>query len=164
MATTIAKRVRAFLEEQGAQPRPGLTPDDIQAAEARLRVRLPEDVARFFEIVNGTSNTSGFLFEMWPLERMGSVPEVVAPHGGIPDYRQIDRALPRASEYFAFADAMIWSHVFAVRIAEGAPTEVVSICGSSFTSVAPTFSAFWQRFLADPDATTLGITGQSAAG
>ena len=92
------------------------------------------------------------LFEAWPLARFGSVPEVVTPFAGIPDYSQIATKLPDAAEYFAFADYMIWSRVFAVRLSSGAATQVVGICGDSYAYVAPTFEAFWERYLTDPDA------------
>jgi hypothetical protein len=59
--------------------------------------------------------------------------------------------LPNAAQYFVFADAMIWSQVFAVRIAAGAATEVFWISGASFSSVAPTFETFWELYLAEPD-------------
>ena len=81
-----------------------------------------------------------------------AVPEVVVPFAGIPDYSRISDVLPNASEYFAFADCMIWSHVFAVRVAPAAATEVVWLCGTTYAVVAPTFDAFWELYLSDPDA------------
>jgi hypothetical protein len=102
--------------------------------------------------MNGTEETAEWLFEAWALEKVGSVPEVVAPFAGIPDYSRISEVLPNASEYFAFADCMIWSHVFAVRVAPAAATEVVWLCGTTYAVVAPTFGAFWELYLSNPDA------------
>jgi len=148
----VADRVRGFWFEQGARPRLGATDADIRAAEVRLGVRLPEDVRRFFETVNGTEGTSDDLFQTWSLNEIGAVPIVVAEFGGISDYRRIASVLPNAAEYFTFADAMIRSQVLAVRIADGAATEVVWISGCAFAAVASTFEAFWERYLTDPDA------------
>ena len=162
----VAERVRDFWREEGARPRSGVSAEDICAAERRLGVSLPADVARFFRTVNGTEGTCGDLFEAWPIDRVGAVPEVLAGHGGSPDYRRIGHTLPKAAEYFVFADAMIWSQVLAVRVAWGAATEVVWISGSSFASVAPSFETFWERYLAEPDRVVwaVGATIQSPAG
>lgn len=149
--STIATRVRDFWRNEGARPRIGLSPEDIQTAEARLGVRFSQDVARFFSAVNGTEGTCGDLFEAWSLDRVAAVPDVLPQFGGIPDYRRIGATLPHASEYFVFADAMIWSQVLAVRVAPDMVSEVVWISGHSFASVAPTFETFWERYLIDPD-------------
>ena len=162
----IAERVRDFWHAHGASPRGGLSAEDIAAVETRLSVSLPADIVRFFRTVNGTEGTCGDLFEAWSLDRVGAVPEVLAEHGGAPDYRRISQTLPNAAEYFVFADAMIWSQVLAVRVARGATTEVVWISGSSFASVAPSFETFWERYLAKPDTVVwaVGASIQSSAG
>lgn len=164
--STIAERVRDFWRTAGAGPRNGLSSDDIWAAEARLGVRFPPDVAAFFRTVNGTAGTCGDLFEAWSLDRVGPVPDVLSEFRGGPDYGRIGTALPRAVEYFVFADAMVWSQVFAVRLASGAATEVMWISGTSFAAVVPTFEAFWERYLVEPDAVVWarGATMQSPAG
>jgi hypothetical protein len=134
-------------------PRPGVSVADLRACEERIGRALPVDVAKFYRCVNGTEETSDWLFEAWPLARLGSVPDVVTPFAGIPDYSQIATTLPDAADYFAFADYMIWSRVFAVRLAPGSPsTQVVGLCGDSCVRIAPTFEAFWERYLSDPDA------------
>jgi SMI1/KNR4 family protein SUKH-1 len=146
------ERLRVFWDSLGAQPRPGITSADVRACEERIGRALPEDVASFYRSVNGTVETAHWLFEVWPLERVGSVEDVVTSFSGIPDYSQIGRILPSASEYFAFADCMIWSHVFAVRLVPEEATEVVWLCGPRYTVIAPTFAAFWELYLSDPDA------------
>jgi hypothetical protein len=166
ISPTLAERVRDFWRDEGARPRPGLSAEDILTAEARLGVRLSQDVARFFLTVNGTEGTSGDLFEAWPIDRVGAVPNVLSEFRGIPDYGQIGTALPHATEYFVFADAMVCSQVLAVRIAAGVNTEVVWISGNSFASVAPTFETLWEKYLVEPDSVVWarGATIQSPAG
>ena len=163
---TFAERVRDFWSAEGARPRAGVSREEIRTAESKLGVRLPKDVAEFFQIVNGTDGTSGDLFEAWSLDRVGAVPDVLSEFRGIPDYGRIGAALPFAKEYFVFADAMVWSQVLAVRLAPGVATEVVWISGSSFASVALTFMTFWERYLAEPDSMVWarGATIQSPAG
>jgi len=152
MLEPVEQRLLAFWRESGAVPRPGVSARDLRACEDRIGRPLPDDVAKFYRCVNGTQETTDWLFEAWSLERLGSVPEVVAPFAGIPNYSQIATKLPNAAEYFAFADYMIWSRVFAVRIAQGsAPTQVVGLCGDSYEYIAPTFEAFWERYLSDHD-------------
>ncbi len=147
---TVAIRVRDFWRSEGARPRAGLSAQDIRSAEARLGIRLPQDVARYFLIVDGTVGTCGDLFEAWSLDRVAAVPEALGHFRGTPDYGRIGTTLPYASEYFVFADVMVWSQVLAVRIAPDVASEVVWISGSSFASVAPTFESFWERYLVEP--------------
>jgi hypothetical protein len=163
---TLAVQVRDSWRECRAKPRPGATAEEIQAVEYRLGISLPPDIVYMFRTVNGTEETCGDLFSAWPVERLGPVPEVLTPFAGIPDYSKIGAVLPNATEYFVFADAMIWSQVLAVRIAQGKATEVVWISGDSFAVIAPTFQAFWERYLADIDSVVwaLGATIHSAAG
>jgi hypothetical protein len=149
--SSVARRVRDFWHDEGARPRTGLSAQDIHTAEARLRVRFSDDVAEFFLVVNGTKGTCGDLFEAWSLDRVAAVPDVLEQFRGTPDYGPAGSTLPHAAEYFVFADAMVWSQVFAVRMAPNVPTEAVWISGSTFASVAPTFEAFWERYLVDPD-------------
>ena len=153
MSEQIENRLLAFWRECGAAPRPGVSAGELRACEDRIGRTLPMEVASVYRCVNGTEAMTGWLFEAWPLARFGSVPEVVTPFAGIPDYSQIATKLPDAAEYFAFADYMIWSRVFAVRLARGSgPTQVVALCGDSWVEIAPTFAAFWERYLSDPDA------------
>jgi hypothetical protein len=153
MLEPVEKRLLAFWRESGAVPRPGVSAADLRACEDRIGRSLPDDVAKFYRCVNGTEETTDWLFEAWSLEKLGSVPEVVTCFAGIPDYSRIATRLPEAADYFAFADYMIWSRVFAVRLAPGStPTQVVGLCGDSYVYIAPTFDEFWERYLIDPDA------------
>lgn len=152
MIEPVEQRVRKFWTANGVLPRSGVATADLRACEQRIGRALPPDVARFYECINGTEETAEWLFEVWPIERIGAVPEVVTPFAGIPDYSEIAKRLPNAEEYFAFADCMIWSHVFAVRLgASSTPTQVVWLCGDSYAVLAPTFGAFWERYLDDAE-------------
>jgi len=64
---------------------------------------------------------------------------------------RIANTLPRAHEYFVFADFMILSHVFAVHVDPATRTlgEVVWICGSEHGIAAASFREFWDAYLAD---------------
>jgi len=153
MREPVEQRLLARWRESGAVPRPGASAADLHACQERIGRSLPDDVARFYRCVNGTEETTDWLFHAWSLEKLGSVPEVVTPFDGIPDYSRIANRLPDAANYFAFADYMIWSRVFAVRLAPGlTPTQVVGLCGDSYVYIAPTFDEFWERYLSDPDA------------
>jgi hypothetical protein len=81
------------------------------------------------------------------------VPEVVATFRGTPDYGPITQTLPDAGEYFAFADYMMWSHVYAIRLtAAGNDAPVVWICGAECTELTPTFEALCELYTRDPEA------------
>jgi hypothetical protein len=144
--------VRAHLRAQGVEPNPGATAEAIARAEIRLGFQFPEDFVEFYRAIDGSESVGDSLFKLWPLAEVGSVPDVVAPYRGIPDYGQISQTLPGAGDYFAFADCLIWSHVLAVRLRPATcGTPVVWICGSAFAYVAPSFAKFWSLFLEEPD-------------
>src|SRR5687767_14420082 len=99
MPEPLEQRLLAFWRESGAVPRPGVSAADLRACEDRLGRSLPDDVAKFYRCVNGTEETTNWLFEAWSLEKIGSVSEVVTPFAGIPDYSRITNILPDAADY-----------------------------------------------------------------
>jgi hypothetical protein len=148
---TIENRLVAFWRHRGVRLRAGVPSADLAAFEARHQLSLPFAVASFYREANGTTEGDEELFEVWPLEDVGTVRQVVAPHRGTPDYGRICDTLPDADSYFAFADCMIWSQVFAVRMRpKESTTQVVWISGAAWAVVAPTFEAFWEQYLVDP--------------
>src|SRR5260370_17124617 len=127
MSPAIAQMVRAFWEKCGADPRPGVTADDIAAFEVRHGISLPPSVASFYRTVNGTVESDSEVFTVWPLNAVGTVRDIVTPYRGVPDYGRICELLPDAGDYFAFGDCMIWSQVLAVRLRPQPPsTQIIS--------------------------------------
>jgi hypothetical protein len=146
-----AERVARFWRDSNADPRPGA--DSTALADFRLHndATIPDELAEFYRVTNGIESDAN-LFAVWSLGAVRRVPEALGDFRGSPDYGEIAQDLPDAEAYLAFADYMIWSHVFAVRAFAGdvALGPVVWICGAEHGIVAPTFAAFWDHYLADP--------------
>lgn len=151
--TSTVDKLRAHYRAGGSALTRGASDHDISSFERRHAIRLPAEVAAFYRAINGAESVGESLFELWPLERVGSVPDVVVPSQGIPSYGRIAQVLPDAGDYFAFADCLIWSHVLAVRLRPPtSSSDVVWLCGSSYAKVAASFDEFWERFIEEPDA------------
>jgi hypothetical protein len=148
VTATIA-RVLDYWERTDAGARPGVSAEALREFEATHGVRMPPDMAEFYRAADGM-RCDGHLLVVWPLAEVGRVPDTVATFRGVPDFGPITRTLPGAGEYFAFADSMCWSHTYATRLtATGEDSPVLWICGAEYEALAPSFGAFWERYLHD---------------
>ena len=150
----VEHRLRAFWEACKAGPRPGLSPEAVAAIESQLSCVLPPIVESLYRIADGIdeSGEGGDLFTVWPLREWRGVIDVAAEWRGSPDYGPLATGLPDAGDYFTFADCMLHSELFAVRVRPaGTPTQVIWLCGSHYAVVAPTFEQFWELYLVDRD-------------
>ena len=155
MQTEIARLV-AHLCRIESGTRPGISKAELSSCEARTGVRLPAALADFYRATDGAFSNDPLL-DIWPLNQVGRVPERVATFRGIPDFGPIVESLPDANQYFAFADSMAWSHVYATRLhASGEDAPVLWICGAEFVELAPSVGALWAMLLRDPEAVVLG--------
>jgi hypothetical protein len=150
----IVSRVVAHYQALGAGPRPGVTRIDLDAFEAAHALVLPPAVRALYAAIDGLDGEVPEFgmraLQLWPLRELSRVSERVAEFRGIPDYGAIRDTLPDADQYLAFGDGAVWSHVLAVRLApEAGP--VLWICGASCAEVAPSFEAFWERYLERPE-------------
>ena len=152
----LAERVTHLWRRSGAEPRPGVDAGALSDFRLHNGVPIPAELAQFYRVTDGIESDAN-LFAVWRLCEVRRVPEALSHFRGIPDYGQIAEKLPDAAAYFAFADYMIWSHVFAVRAAPDGVTlgPVVWICGREHGIAAESFGAFWERYLIDPLQTVL---------
>jgi len=151
---SLFSRVAGYYESIGAMPRPGASGPQLQAFEGRNGLSLPASVRALYSTIDGLDGEvpeCGFHdLHLWRLHELGRVNERVAEFRGSPDYRSIVTALPRSSEFIAFGDGAIWSHVLAFRLSEnGGP--VIWISGGVYTEMAPSFEEYWHRYLENPD-------------
>jgi hypothetical protein len=134
----------------GAEPRTGVSAEEIAAFERRHSVRLPASVRSFFEFTDGMTEglTDEELIGFWSLSQLGNVPAVLSDFRGIPDYGTIAANLPGGQSYFVFADYSIWCHVYAVRLTDdsGQPADVIWICGAKWCSLYSSFEAFLHAY------------------
>lgn len=97
--------------------------------------------------------TDNYLLHFFPIKALKPVTEELVQVGGIPDYRRIKKTLPDPEHCFVFADYMIGSHVYAIRLSSepSAATPIIWICGSHWRVVASTFSEFGEKYFANRD-------------
>ena len=148
---SLPESVAQLWRDSGSVTRPSAGAEALIAFELHNGVAIPEELAAFYQVTNGVEIDSN-LFAVWELAEVRRVPVALGDFRGIPDYGRIATTLPHADEYFAFADYMIMSHVFAVYIApeSGALGEVIWISGSEHGIAAKSFRDFWDAYLEDP--------------
>ena len=145
MAPSLGERLNAHWLAQGLAVRPGTTPGQIAAFEARRSVRLPGDLRAYLEVVNGTGRHSDMddnLFCFWSIEDFSPLCE---EYPDAPNFTE-----PAA--YYLFADHSINCPAYAVRLSEdrvsGSP--ILAIYSDnrkySFHPVADSFSAFVEEY------------------
>lgn len=150
----LAERLRDYWSSIGAGQRPGVSQETVKSFESKHGVLLPEDFSQYILTVDGLmeGGWDNEMISFWPLQSINSVPEVLSDFAGIPDYSQIGTHLSVASSYFVFADFLIWSHVYAIRL-NSSPAEksqILWLCGSEHHLIAESFSDFLQMYLENP--------------
>jgi len=141
---TAARRLIEYWESIGSRIKPGASEQDLLAFEQRHKVCLPQDFREYLALCNGLGlDDSGHfdhdwlgLIEFWPLETIS------AKHDGKP------------GEYFGFADFLIDSHRYVIRLS--ADTSVRSLVGVGNEvgideQLGDSFSNFVDVYLHDPD-------------
>jgi hypothetical protein len=123
---------------------PGNDEEALVAFEQRWQVRLPPDVRSYFEVLNGVTqgNMDEKLLTFWELDRMRPV---VAELG---EWRY-SVSLPEHENCFIFADFLISSHWYAVRMSYA--TTVFEVYDNHCREVASSFREFSTRYLSHPD-------------
>jgi hypothetical protein len=147
MSLSLGRRLAARWRRNGLGPRAGAAPAALDAFEARYGVALPADLRAHFEAVDGTGwEMESGLFRFWPLGAVKPVPE------------ELPEGCPDRTSYpgcFLFADWGIRCWGYAVRLVPEASRAgpVFRVTGGSPPGgeVAPSFGAFVDAYLADPD-------------
>lgn len=142
-----AERVAAYWRGASVPGAPGATTAGVTAFQERHGLSLPCDVGTLYSLVNG-NECDRCLFRVWPLAELERITVTV------PAIKQGN--LADAQDYFGFADWMLQSHLFAVRLRPDIPQSgpVVWVMGSRHGVVASSFQDFWECYLNDPEGTT----------
>lgn len=145
-----SEAVKKHLRLQGIARGPIVTAEQVVVFEKRYGVQLPGDVREYFEEFNGSELGSGGpmddqLLAFWHLSEVRPLSEELP-----------DSSIPQADRYFVFADHSIWVHAYAIRLSSdpSESTPVVVVYDAAVGEVAPSMSAFFERYLAG-DQTTL---------
>jgi hypothetical protein len=110
--------------------RPPATRAQLGVAEARLGARLPPPLVALLVLANGMLDgaTDEGMFHFWSTGELR-----LTPRAGV--------GRPPEVPLLEFADYCLWTHGYAVALAEGDPP-VFLVGGAESVPVAPSFSAF----------------------
>ena len=136
MIETLVQSVLAHWQSIGIAPMKGVSRRDVEAIEARLSFRLPDDVVTLYLAANGMAagDYDDRNIRFWQLEELAQ--HVSTDAAGV--------------SYGGFADFLIMSHVYEVRLTRSGRTDVRIVADHSPTTVAATFSTFLDIYLKQP--------------
>lgn len=153
----LIEQLKGYWASTGVKLGSGVAEKEIEAFEAKYGIYMPEDFRNYFRLIGGMekegeSDDSATSF--WPSESIKSVPERLVQFAGIPDYSRVTENLKEPQFYFVFADWMMWSQVYAIRLTAKRDDEnhMMWICGSEHCYIiAKSFSEFINNYLQDPE-------------
>ena len=153
----LLEQLKLYWESTGVKLGSGVTEQAIKAFETGYGVYLPADFHDYFRFIGGMEkegDADDSMMSFWPLESVKSVPEKLVQFAGIPDYSRVTANLRDPQYYFVFADWMIWSQVYAIRLTPNRNDEnhIMWICGSEHCYIiANSFSELINSYLQDPE-------------
>ncbi len=128
-----------------AHQNPGASQENLAAFEDRHGVRLPAAFVALYRKADGNAGDEN-LTRLWPLAEIHRLSESNDLRGEL-------GALPSdAREYFIFADYLIFSHVYAVRLtSDGRDDRVLWVLDATQRAeIAPSFESFLRAYADDP--------------
>ena len=130
--------------------RPPASEEQISLFESKYGVTLPKDMREYFGAIDGMEmNTSEgeLMVSFWQLSRVRPIPEEYSD----PSHRASDHYMrvPNPECYFCFADYMIESEVYAIRLSAD-PSVKNTVIAYEGTEKAESFSDFVRKYLEDP--------------
>jgi hypothetical protein len=139
--------VLEYWSNTNAHAEPGASVEQLAKFENTHDVRLPEAFAELYRRANGNQGDSNLL-RFWPLDEIHRLNEDEQLRGS-------PSALPAdATEYFAFADYMIFSHLYASRLTADVRSRnpVLWVMDSErVAEIAPSFEEFLRAYARNPD-------------
>lgn len=146
--SVAGEKLRARWLAEGKSVRPGVPLETIRRFEELRALELPDDVVAYFTSVDGTDAMDSKAFRFWRFEELKTVPDDCPEYADFPD----------AGDFFVFADYLVWSLAYAIRLGPKRSTqagEVIVLGAPPAAVVAPSFQAFVDLYLADdPSLTT----------
>ena len=134
----VGEALRKFWTRQGVRLRPGASEEEMAAFEARYGVRLPSDLREYFAAADGfDGSTDDETITFLGLDEVKPLGEYWSPE------------VEGGNSYFVFADFLISSHVYAVRLARdaGAGNPVAVVYDRELVEAAGSFSEFVAGYL-----------------
>ena len=116
------------------------------------QVQLPADLVRYFALVNGTAGTyDEEFFCFYSLAEVQAVAERFGDYHGVPKYSDLLHTWPEHPTFYAFADYMIHSLAYAIRLdaQTTATNPVFVLCGGTYRPIAESFTEFLALYRRD---------------
>jgi hypothetical protein len=153
---SLGERLKSYWDSTGIKVRLGTSQQAIESFELKYNICLTQDLRDYHSIVDGMEDgeSDNSMLSFLSLSSIKSVMEDLIEFGGIPDYRKLKDCLPQTHRYFVFADYLIRSHVYAIRLSPNRSnaTPVIWICGKHWRMIASSFSDFVEKYLTDKNA------------
>jgi hypothetical protein len=137
------RRTVARWQQSNAVPEPGASTRELASFEAHHGVRLPPAFAALWHAADGNHGDEN-LTRFWPLREIHRLTDEEGFSGAaLPDDPQ---------SLFVFADYLIFSHLYAVRLKKDGQDAGVwwVLSPTERAEIAPTFESFLRRYAADP--------------
>jgi len=116
-------------------------------------VTLPEDLAEYFRLVNGTNEEyESRLFQFYSLNNFKNIGDELKHFNGVPDYSGLVTTLKDYTKYFVLADYMFHLFSYAIRLNKYDETEgneVLILSGEKYQKISNSFSDFVTLYLDD---------------
>jgi hypothetical protein len=126
--------------------------EKIDLFQLKNQLVIPNDLVEYFKLTNDEIDAYNLdMFVFYKFDEFKSVKEEVGNFGGIPDYRKIVQTLPFHESCFVFAEWMIHSAVYAIRLNNDNSygNEIYAISGHYFEVVANSFTDFLEIYKKD---------------
>src|SRR5262249_51632366 len=102
---------------------------------------LPDDFAAYFRTIDGmdTAQSDQHEIRFWPLSEVR------------PLTTELNGATSQSAGLFVFADFLLWSHAYAIRLADGKANEIVIVGGDAPIRIADSFIEFLTAYCRQPE-------------
>jgi hypothetical protein len=120
--------------------------------ESESGLAVPADLEEHFRLLEARQQEVWKdMYQFYSFEAFKSIPTGLALFQGTPDYGGIVKTLERCEDCFVFADWMIMSFAYAIRLCHEptAVNEVYIIYGDKFRKIADSFAGFMKMIDAD---------------
>jgi hypothetical protein len=146
--TDLLANLKDHWRQQGISHGPPVSRAQILEFEARYGVSLPADLRAYLTALNGSE-----------LGRNGPMDDQLISFWHLSEIRPLseehpESAIPHGRSYFVFADYSIDVHAYVIRLSPDprAPAPVMVALDELLIEVAPSFSAFIERYRAGDSA------------
>jgi hypothetical protein len=131
--------------ENGVIYRAGCRDEEVRRWEQEQGVTLPDDLRDYFRAADSFEVGQGIhLVHFWSLAQLRPLPQ---------EFGQIPTSLPEPEAWFAFADVLIDSYFYAIRLTTTPddPTPVICFLEDEWWEVAPSFTDLLRYYIERPE-------------